>query len=91
MTPMQHKILWHIHKEGEEFATCIGDGARRQGFGVTKAAAGGLIFRAYQNPLYFMEGLGWTERVDRNAAGIWHRLTPKGREVAASLPRPYRH
>ena len=54
---------------------------------------GGLVIRAYSNPLYFMStaatGSGrpmpWLERVKRNAPGTWYKLTPAGLDAVRSI------
>lgn len=92
MTPTQRKILWHMHKEGEEFAACTGYRARLDGFGVAAALHGGLVFRAYSDPLYHMARgtLRFFEAVERNVPGRWYRLNEAGKAAAAKVQDPYR-
>ncbi len=87
LTPMQRRIVQALTDcaPNEQFAAFTGDKARKIGFEVMPAKAGGIIIRAYASPEYFLVNRGLLERVDRGTPGTWYRLTEKGK---AHAPKP---
>lgn len=95
MTPIQKRILWLLREHGEDTVACTGKGSRLNGFGAWTHKHGGLVIRAYSDPLYWMEAKGWLFRVTRNTPGHWYRLTNEGCIVADGIktepPAPRRN
>lgn len=99
MTPIQRRILWLMRELDNDAVACTGRNSRKDGFGHWVHSEGGLVIRAYQDPLYHMQARGWLKPHTRNTPGLWYMITPEGRSVQTSikaepptpLPNPYSH
>lgn len=79
LTKMQRRILLAMKQDEIGFAAFTGEQSRRYGYGEAQARHGGIIFRAYSHPEYFLKQRGLIEPHDRNVPGRWYRLTDVGR------------
>lgn len=85
MTPTQRRILWLMKQFENMPVACTGRNARKDGFGHWEHSDGGLVIRAYCDPLYHMRARGWLHSIVRNTPGSWYGITPEGRALQKAI------
>jgi hypothetical protein len=88
-TDTQRTILLAMSAHETGLAIFTGSGSRRLGFGIREHANGGIIFRVYGSPEFFLRSRGLIKQRSRikTPDRYWYTLTERGRDAAAEIRR----